>query len=97
MARFRGSVKGQRGEASRLGSKSSGLVVHANGWHTGVTVVLTCDPEAIGDVDMVQVYLTGGSGSFDSILLATWREGEQTVTIAGKQMDLREWIIGRRE
>jgi hypothetical protein len=38
MAQFRGVIAGQRGEASRLGSKSSGLTVHCNGWNGGVTV-----------------------------------------------------------
>lgn len=38
MARFRGTVEGSRGGASRLGGAESGLTVTANGWNGGVTV-----------------------------------------------------------
>ena len=38
MAQFRGVLSGQRGQASRLGSKGSGLTVHCDGWNGGVTV-----------------------------------------------------------
>lgn len=57
MARFRGTIKGQRGEASRLGSIASGLRVEANGWHVGI--------EVTGQVtlsgDRFEVWVTGGS------------------------------------
>lgn len=38
MARFRGTVQGNRGEASRLGHVTTGLSVTARGWSTGVDV-----------------------------------------------------------
>lgn len=38
MARFRGTIAGQRGAASRLGSKSSGMTVTCNGWDNGILV-----------------------------------------------------------
>lgn len=57
MAQFRGVLRGQRGEASRLGTKSSGLTAHINGWNCGVDVEL----EHLNDQDQVIVYLTGGS------------------------------------
>jgi hypothetical protein len=41
MARFRGTVRGGRGEASRLGHKTTGLVVKARGWGGSVDVVLS--------------------------------------------------------
>jgi hypothetical protein len=59
MAHFRGTVQGGRSEASRLGHKTSGLTVHANGWHKGITVEASYD-EASGR-DVFLVYLTGGS------------------------------------
>lgn len=45
MARFRATIQGMRGEASRLGSKSSGLVVTANGWNAGITVYVRVDED----------------------------------------------------
>jgi hypothetical protein len=59
MAHFRGTVEGSRGEASRLGSKDSGLRTTANGWECGVEVDAAHD--VIGDV--FYVYLTGGSNA----------------------------------
>lgn len=38
MARFRGTVQGQRGQASRLGGTKSGLQVNCHGWDGGVFV-----------------------------------------------------------
>jgi hypothetical protein len=38
MARFIGSVQGQRGEASRLGSSNSGIDVSAKGWDVGISI-----------------------------------------------------------
>jgi hypothetical protein len=40
MAHFRGTIKGARGEASRLGHKSSGLHVTAASWQGAVSVQL---------------------------------------------------------
>lgn len=56
MAHFRGTIKGTRGEASRLGTAKSGLIVNANGWDFGVKVILKEDGHDIADI-----YLTGGS------------------------------------
>lgn len=59
MGHFRGTLQGCRGEASRLGSKGSGLQVEANGWGCGVDVSLYYDKDK--DTDFVVVALTGGS------------------------------------
>lgn len=53
MARFRGTIRGQRGEASRLGSPSSGLSAHIAGWQGAVDVELY-DKDG---VDMARVSL----------------------------------------
>ena len=58
MAQFMGYVKGQRGEATRLGSKNSGLVVRANGWDSGVRVTAFVDSEGR---DVFSIHVTGGS------------------------------------
>lgn len=41
MAHFRGIIQGQRGEASRLGSRRSGLTVNACSWQGQVHVELS--------------------------------------------------------
>ena len=61
MARFRGTLQGNRGQASRLGTEKTGLSVTANGWHTGVSVQLDADPDNPGK-DRVLIWRTGGSG-----------------------------------
>ena len=38
MAHFRATIRGQRGQASRLGSKKSGITASINGWDLGVMV-----------------------------------------------------------
>ena len=55
MARFYGEVEGTRGRASRLGT--SGIRSHTRGWNVGVEVVCTIR----NDVDVIEVYETGGS------------------------------------
>lgn len=61
MARYRGTVQGQRGVASRLGSANSGLRVTANGWNVGANVYI--DPcEGCGE-DIVDVVRTFGSNT----------------------------------
>jgi hypothetical protein len=57
MARFLGSVKGSRGEATRLGGSGTGLVVKANGWNLGVRV----EASDVNGHDHFDVYVTGGS------------------------------------
>ncbi len=61
MARFMGTVKGGRGEASRLGGTSSGIMATAQGWNVGVRVCGGADDENGEDVFMV--YATGGSNA----------------------------------
>lgn len=58
MAQFRGTLKGCRGEASRLGTKNSGLTATANGWEIGATITAGHDSEGR---DFVEIRLTGGS------------------------------------
>ena len=38
MAQFRAVIQGQKGEASRLGSKKSGMCADVDGWNAGVSV-----------------------------------------------------------
>jgi hypothetical protein len=57
MAQFRATISGQRGEASRLGSKNSGMSALVNGWNSGVRV----EARHIDGMDCFDVYATGGS------------------------------------
>lgn len=59
MAHFRGTLQGQRGEASRLGSAKTGLEAHINGWNKGIEVRAYVD-EKSGE-DKFIVWLTSGS------------------------------------
>lgn len=55
MAQFYGTLHGNRGEASRLGTKSSGLTVTGLSWDGGAEVRLWHDEGA--GVDMLEVSL----------------------------------------
>lgn len=59
MARFYASMKGQRGEASRMGSAASGIHAHVRGWDVGIEVFGDTGDGA--DTDTFTVYLTAGS------------------------------------
>lgn len=58
MAHFYASIQGNRGEATRMGSKDSGIEGHIRGWSIGARVVVS----HIDGKDVVRVYKTGGSG-----------------------------------
>ena len=67
MARFRGTVEGGRGQASRLGHRH--ITTDANGWNCGVNVDGGAARDAtrpeIG-VDQFTVFATGGSSESSS-------------------------------
>ena len=87
MAHFRGTVTGNRGTASRLGHKKTGLEVNCNGWTTGITVEAfhnTGDKSAgVPEHDCFFIYRTGGSKSSNRKLLAT---------VAGDKIRLSEGV-----
>ena len=58
MAQFMATIKGNRGEASRLGTKKSGMVVRVNGWRCGITVFARVNEEGL---DEFTVCHTSGS------------------------------------
>jgi len=59
MAHFYASMQGSRGEATRVGTKSSGLTAHVRGWDIGARVELSHEDGR----DVVRVYRTGGSNN----------------------------------
>lgn len=64
MAQFYGGVEGNRGEATRLGTKSSGLTTFASGWGGQVTVSMWHDDREDRDRFYIRVgpHPSGGSG-----------------------------------
>ncbi len=77
MAHFYGGVTGKsRTEATRLGTKNSGLKVFANGWHIGLTAHITHN--GVTGKDEITVYITDGSGGGgEHKCLGTFVEGEE--------------------
>jgi|SaaInlLV_10m_DNA_2_1039722.scaffolds.fasta_scaffold241269_1 hypothetical protein len=74
MGHFYGEIQGNRGEATRMGTKKSGFRAHIRGWHIGVRVRLHVDDDGN---DVIEVYRTGGSSSsWDETHIATLMEGD---------------------
>jgi hypothetical protein len=59
MAHFYASIQGNRGEATRMGSKDSGITGHIRGWNVGARVNI----DHVDGVDVVRVYRTTGSNA----------------------------------
>ncbi|MFA5238402.1 MAG: hypothetical protein WC476_01665 [Phycisphaerae bacterium] len=59
MSQFYASIVGNRGEATRQGTKNSGITGHIRGWNTGGRV--NCYYDADKKADVVEFYLTSGS------------------------------------
>lgn len=62
MAQFIGCVKGTRGEASRLGTKKSGLTCIAASWLGAVSVSLRHDEKGDTDIAVVRLIPWRGAG-----------------------------------
>lgn len=63
MAHFYGTVQGGRGEASRLGHKSSGMLTRCNSYTIGATSVLQVSNTDGEEFDELSVSITRGSNS----------------------------------
>jgi hypothetical protein len=70
MARFYASIRGSRGEATRMGTTQSGISGHIRGWDVGGEV--RCYVGENGE-DRVAVFLTSGSnGHGQRVLLGDY-------------------------
>ena len=58
MSQFYASIQGNRGMATRQGTKKSGIEGHIRGWYIGARVI--CQHMSDGK-DRITVYKTGGS------------------------------------
>jgi hypothetical protein len=63
MTHFYAEIQGNKGVASRQGSKSSGIWGHIRGWSSGVRVEGKVDQKGN---DVFHVYMTCGSGGMGS-------------------------------
>lgn len=61
MARFYASIQGSRGEATRMGTASSGITGHVRGWNIGGEVQMSSRMGEESDADTCVMTLTGGS------------------------------------
>lgn len=61
MAHFYASIQGNRGEATRLGTPSSGIGGHIRGWNVGCKVECYIGAD---EKDHVRVVLTSGSNGY---------------------------------
>ena len=55
MSHFYGTLQGNRGEATRAGTESSGLSTFAAGWQGAISVIVYVDPET--EADMAEICL----------------------------------------
>ena len=68
MAHFRGTVAGGRGDASRLGHKTTGLTTTCNTWDLGIKVSV----RFVNGQNIFKISKTGGSnGASNPELIAT--------------------------
>jgi hypothetical protein len=75
MAQYHAKIKGNRGEASRLGSKESGISALINGWNIGIGVDMFYDDDL--EQDKIVVYKTYGSNKTgkDELLMTVYENG----------------------
>ena len=74
MAEFYATIQGNRGEASRMGSKASGIEGHIRGWNEGARVSCFVDDQGR---QCVSIRLTGGSnGRKPGKCLGVWYRDE---------------------
>jgi len=89
MARFYADIKGNRGEATRMGTAGSGITGHIRGWGIGCKVDINAD----GDDDICYIWLTSGSnGRYGNLLLGTFRP-EDIANPAPPQDDVNEELV----
>jgi hypothetical protein len=80
MSRFYAEIKGNRGKASRLGFKESGMWGHIRGWNSGVEVECRVDSE---DLDYIEVFATKGSSGYGRRRLIAIVYEDSTVEFIG--------------
>jgi hypothetical protein len=82
MAHFMATVQGNRGKASRLGSKSSGATAAVQGWTAGVHAEAHVGDSA-NATDYFEVFMTTGS----DVPRGQWFLGRVLMTPEGPRWD----------
>ena len=67
MAHFYGTLNGSRGEATRCGTKNSGMTTHAASWAGAVRTRLWHDSETGQDMARVELVPWHGSGCYRTL------------------------------
>lgn len=70
MSHFYSRIQGHRGEATRCGTKTSGIQAEATGWDIGGKV--TCEYNETLGTDVVSFYRTTGSNGHSASLVASF-------------------------
>jgi hypothetical protein len=86
MARFRATMQGSRGPASRLGHEI--IEASVNGWNAGVSVTGTVD---VNGNDIFKIWATSGSNNRQSSkLIATVKSGDKpNFELSGNAVSLK--------
>jgi hypothetical protein len=85
MSHFYAQIQGNRGEATRGGSKDSGIFGHIRGWNVGVRVDVDHDANLGQDVAVVRK--TGGSNdSSGEVICYVYEDGK--VKYADERLNL---------
>ena len=90
MAHFYGTVKGQRGEASRLGSKQSRLETVAASWQGSVRVYLYHDDETGNDMARVSLQPWQGEGTSATVYDGPVSGAGRVLTVDGQRVTTGE-------
>ena len=69
MAHFYAEIQGNRGSATRIGTKHSGMWVHIRGWNRGIYVKAWVNEQG---EDCFSIYTTEGSNNSTNRLLTTY-------------------------
>lgn len=78
MAHYYSRIKGHRGEATRCGSKSSGITARADSYSVGARIEINWSAQLQSDV--VTIYATTGSSSNGSRIFSyTIQDGKRVV------------------
>ena len=91
MSRFYGEVVGNRGPATRGGSKDSGIRGHIRGWSSGGEVRCYVNDK---DQDVVDIYITSGSnGRHSDQLICTTVAGK--ITYLASTENIQGYMFGK--
>lgn len=74
MSHFYADIQGNRGQATRQGTKNSGIEGHIRGWNVGAKVECYYDDEL--DMDFVRIYLTSGSNNQHKRLIGVYSKDD---------------------